>query len=123
MIKHKKIVFVFLVLTAILLFYSVTHTDERDFENYRFVSPNSEDVLIVKEWSDFKRSGDVFFFQRGGNEIYLGAVATNEYLPFKLNQYNLLWGEKEITVQYKYGLLQNWKEIVLKLPDEDRKPE
>lgn len=129
MIKHKKAIFAILLLIVasilspivVLFNYSFTHADTRKVEDYMFDAPNSDDILVVEEWSDFRNSGDVFFIQRGEKKIYLGEVTTNEYLPFKSNQYDLLWGDNEITIWYKYGLLQDWKKEVFVIP-RDRGP-
>lgn len=121
--RIKRIIFIILAILLLILvgvYVAIWHdlrVDRREFEDFRFDSPASDDILLVREWDDFRLSGDVFFLQRGEEKFYLGEVTTNEYGPFSRDEYNLSWEDNEIVVQYKYSRSGTWKEAVFEITD------
>jgi len=43
-------------------------------------------------------------------------VTTDEYLPFRENEYTVDWEGERVVIRYRYGRLQGWKTVELELP-------
>jgi len=119
MVKGKKgLLWAGALILAGLLCLSVLsgEPDPREYETFAFVRPNSADILLIREWHDFKDTGAAFYLRREGEELALGSVTTDEYLPFREKEYTVDWEGERVVIRYQYGRLQEWKVAELELP-------
>ena len=110
--NRKKIVFYLIIATVILLFIIVL-IGLKSFENNRVYKdditvqiPNSEKLLVIKEWTFMLGSGADIYIVDNGNEYMLGSTGGGDdgYCPFENGEYDIINnGNGTVTVKYFFG--------------------
>ena len=85
--------------------------------------PDSEDVIIIKEWAFLLGSGAEIYYKkpyRFATEIGTTSGADNGYCPFKNGEYSYAIHEDSIYIRWRTSWrqnTQNWKSKTFEFPD------
>ncbi len=108
--KFLLLLIIFLLLTSC----STSSEPEKYYEpDLKIEIPNSEDFIVIKEWSFLLGGGsDIFFESKDGTQTQIGSTTTDDgYKPFKAGKYETTWGDNSVTFKYDFGSGNYWKSV------------
>ncbi len=108
-----KNIYIFLFILFLLTSCGNKDSFEKIYEpDLRIEIPNSDDFIVIKEWSLLLAGGsDIYFENKNGEQTLIGETSGTDdgYKPFKNGKYEITWGDNNVTLSYDFGSGDIWK--------------
>ncbi len=119
------VIFIIIAVILVALWFYVMTSEWRDFKDDLITAiPDSEDCIVVREWSFLLGSGaEIYYRYSNGKEVRIGNAGGGDdgYLPFARETYKVQFQSDSVTFDwcwqyYRENDSKYWKSTTLQFP-------